>query len=143
MEQFRGGGYHGTTKQVGVLPSRLRPSSTGRSAGETEDLGRVLCEHAIPPQVRPAAAEWAAARSGAAPTAPPSAAAPHLWSGASVGAEGNLEAGGVSLVGAAEGADPLVDALGAEAFSTARGAMSQLLNRRAKRCDRKSRWSSV
>jgi hypothetical protein len=42
------------SRQMGVLPSRLRPLSTGRPAGEGEDLGGVLCEHAIPAQVRPA-----------------------------------------------------------------------------------------
>ena len=59
---------------MGALPNRLRPLSRGRLAGEAEDLGGVLCEHAIPAQVGIAAAEWAAARSGALPPPPPSAA---------------------------------------------------------------------
>jgi hypothetical protein len=41
----------GRQSKWGVLPSRLRPLSTGRPAGEAEDFGGVLCEHAIPAQV--------------------------------------------------------------------------------------------
>lgn len=78
----------------------------------------VLCEHGLPPQACSAAAEWAAARSGAASAGPPGATTAHLRPGVGLGAEGDLEGGGLPLVGAAEGPDPPVDALGAEAFSS-------------------------
>src|SRR5262249_18457798 len=59
-------------------------------------------------------------RSGAASARSPSATAAHLQQGVGIGAEGHLAGGGLSLVGAAEGPDPVVDALGAKAFSPQR-----------------------
>src|SRR6516164_6206175 len=60
-------GYDGTAKQMGIPPGSSRPLWAGRPADEAEDVGRVLCEHGLPPQARLAAAEWASARWGAAP----------------------------------------------------------------------------
>src|SRR5262249_5624454 len=79
-----------------------------------------FCANTKQPQVCLAAAERAAARSGAASARSPSATAAHLQQGVGIGAEGHLAGGGLSLVGAAEGPDPVVDALGAKAFSSQR-----------------------
>src|SRR6516162_10958317 len=94
---------------MGILAIRLRslPPSSARS--EAEDFGRVLREHEIQPQICLAAAERAAARSGAASAPSPSATAAHLQQGVGICAEGHLAGGGLSLVGAAEGPDPVVE----------------------------------
>ena len=54
------------------------------------------------------------------PPGPRSATTARLWEGVGVGTEGHLAGRGLSLVGAAEGPDPPVDALGAKAFSSPR-----------------------
>src|SRR6516165_2611606 len=97
---------------MGIPPIRLHSLPPGGARSEAEDLGRVLCEHAVQPQVCLAAPERAAARSGAAPPGSPGATTAHLWPGVGLGAEGHWAGRGLSLVGAAEGPDPLVDALG-------------------------------
>jgi len=53
--------------------------------------------------------ERATARSGAASAQSPRATAAHLQQGVGIGAEGHLAGGGLSLVGAAEGPDPVVE----------------------------------
>src|SRR5215467_8732927 len=105
---------------MGILAIRLRSLPPGSARSQAEDFGRVLRQHEIQPQVCLAAAERAAARSGAASARSPSATAAHLQQGVGIGAEGHLAGGGLSLVGAAEGPDPVVDALGAKAFSPQR-----------------------
>src|SRR5499425_1968149 len=105
---------------MGILAIRLRSLPPGSARSQAEDFGRVLRQHEIQPQVCLAAAERAAARSGAASARSPSATAAHLQQGVGLGAEGHLAGGGLSLVGAAEGPDPSLDALGAKAFSSQR-----------------------
>src|SRR5262249_38453674 len=105
---------------MGILAIRLRSLPPGSARSQAEDFGRVLRQHEIQPQVCLAAAERAAARSGAASARSPSATAAHLQQGVGIGAEGHLAGGGLSLVGAAEGPDPVVDVLGAKAFSSQR-----------------------
>src|SRR6516225_1083105 len=99
-------GYDGTATHMGILPIGLRPLSPSRAGDEAEDLGRILCEYPIQPQVCPAAAERTAARSGAASPGAPGATTAYLWPGVGVGAESHLEGSGLPLVGAAEGPDP-------------------------------------
>src|SRR5262249_51243642 len=85
-------------------------------------LGGVCAKHALSPQTRPAGAEWAAPQSSPAPPRAPRAPPPPPSGGGGVGAEGHRAGGGLSLVGAAEGPDRLVDALGAKTFSSPRRA---------------------
>ena len=54
-------------QSIGNTSGRFTLVIGGATGPRSEDVGRVLCEHPLPSQARPAAAEWTAARSGATP----------------------------------------------------------------------------
>jgi hypothetical protein len=102
---------------VGVLPDDLRALPPGGPKGEAYDLERILREHRLSPEVRDTSFERPVSGQGSARRGPQPATQVELQPGNDFPVGRGLGGGGISLVGAAEGAAAAVDAVDSEAVS--------------------------
>src|SRR6266571_6578833 len=89
------------------MPSKVLPTC-GFTGDEADDVGRVLFQHRIQPQICDSVAERSTPREE---TATEATTIGELWSGTDTAVSGGLGSGGLSLVGSLEGRAAIVAAL--------------------------------
>jgi len=116
--------------------SAIPESITGN---EADDVGRVLFQHRIQPQICDSVAERTTTREEAAAEA---TAIGELWSGSDTAIGGGLGSGGLSVVGSFEGRAAIVAAMDSKTISHEVGLTKKTtmrtLNRRTRRMCAKS-----
>src|SRR5207248_9785128 len=105
---------------MGVPARHPRALPSGRPQIEAGDLERILCQHALPPEIRDPPAERASP--GAGPAAGPPCALAPIRLDRGLGVCGGVGGRRLSLVDPPEGAPAALDALGSESLSSHSGS---------------------
>jgi len=99
---------------MGILSGGVSAVSEGLEGDEADDVGRVLLQHAIQPEICDSIVEWAGAGKE---TAGETAAIGELWICFDWSGGGGMGGGGISMVGTTEGGVAAVVAVDSEAIS--------------------------